>query len=615
MTLLSPWGLAALGLLPLVLIIYLLQGLRRRSVVPSVFLWRGLARQVTARARWRRPPPDVLLLLQLSIIALGAMALARPGISSPPGRHLVLVLDASASMLAADGGEGGPGPEVTRFAEARRIAARMIAQSGARDEVTIIRAGPSPTILASGNDRGALQKALDDAYAGGGRASIRQAVLLAASVAADKPGMSSQIVVISDGAYPAVRGLASLPASVRFIPVGRGTNNQAVADVSARRAMGGSGKLAGFAAIVNLSDQPADVPAAILADGVPLETRQVHLEPRSRSHISFALPPQTHLVGVALGHRDLLPADNMAETAVETTSDRRVLLVSATPDMLERALRSIPGVRVDVVAPSNYDGAGADLVVLDSFLPSRLPTSPLLIVHPPAGTPFFAVYGELDGLQATDFDPSSPLLASVDLAAQRFSRVAVMDPPAWSLVVAHAGSVPLVLSGQMDGRRAVVLTFDPSRSNLDRMVAFPLLLANAVAWATGGSEVASLRPGDSLVLVPPEKTSRVEVQRPDGTVGEAEVKNGVAVWRDTERVGRYIARAFVDGESQVLRTFVVSVRDEVESDIAPADHPELEIDGYSAPPSEGPPMEVWPWIAGLVISLLGTEWWYFSRHG
>ena len=42
-----------------------------------------------------------------------------------------------------------------------------------------------------------------------------------------------------------------------------------------------------------------------------------------------------------------------------------MLLVSRFPEALERALRAIPDVRVDVVAPESYSGTGAELVVLD----------------------------------------------------------------------------------------------------------------------------------------------------------------------------------------------------------------------------------------------------------
>ena len=66
MTLQFPWGLLAAATVPLIVLLYVLRGVRQRRVVPSIQLWEGEAREVTAHARWRRPPLQVLLLLQSS---------------------------------------------------------------------------------------------------------------------------------------------------------------------------------------------------------------------------------------------------------------------------------------------------------------------------------------------------------------------------------------------------------------------------------------------------------------------------------------------------------------------------------------------------------------------
>src|SRR5687768_16162266 len=102
MTFLAPLAALALLAVPLIILIHYLRGSRRRLRVPSVELWQGLAPGLTARNRIKRPPLSILLLLQI-LIALGlGIALMRPAKEGDIIRHLGLVLDASASMQAAD---------------------------------------------------------------------------------------------------------------------------------------------------------------------------------------------------------------------------------------------------------------------------------------------------------------------------------------------------------------------------------------------------------------------------------------------------------------------------------------------------------------------------------
>src|SRR5215210_8084190 len=102
MTFLQPAALWLLGLIPLVVVLHLLRAAAERQLIPSAFLWRDLGRDPEVARRWRPPRLTLLLLLQLLAIAAASFALSMPRLTTPPGRHLVIVLDASGSMLATD---------------------------------------------------------------------------------------------------------------------------------------------------------------------------------------------------------------------------------------------------------------------------------------------------------------------------------------------------------------------------------------------------------------------------------------------------------------------------------------------------------------------------------
>ena len=158
MTFLQPAGLWLLGLIPVVVLLHLFRSNPRRQRVPSVFLWRDLNRDLTTSRRWRPPPISLLLVLQLLAIAVVALAVASPRMTAPPPRHLLVLLDGSASMLATD-------VAPSRFDDALRQARELLAGLQGQDRATVIRVGPSPTVLAAEAEPAAAQAALDGARA------------------------------------------------------------------------------------------------------------------------------------------------------------------------------------------------------------------------------------------------------------------------------------------------------------------------------------------------------------------------------------------------------------------------------------------------------------------
>src|SRR5579872_2761509 len=120
---LAPWNLLwLLPLVPIIVFFYLLKLKRREMVVSSVLLWSHLIKDVQANAPFQKLKKNLLLFLQLLIVFLSILALARPAYvtRSLGGSNVVVILDGSASMQSRDG-RGG-----TRFDEARSLATRMV---------------------------------------------------------------------------------------------------------------------------------------------------------------------------------------------------------------------------------------------------------------------------------------------------------------------------------------------------------------------------------------------------------------------------------------------------------------------------------------------------------
>src|SRR5215831_19468440 len=162
MSLITPaWLLlAAFGILVLILHIR-----RRRSFeVPSVQLWRLIDSGTLSRHRIQLPSPNLLLLLQILIVALTALALARP-MFGPSTRfvHEIAVLDASGAMRSTD---VAPSRFDAAVADVAAMAAGPIRETDVR--ISVLLAGSRPRIVAARlADSGGLH--LEGLQAGDGR--------------------------------------------------------------------------------------------------------------------------------------------------------------------------------------------------------------------------------------------------------------------------------------------------------------------------------------------------------------------------------------------------------------------------------------------------------------
>ena len=116
----APLQLAWLGLLAPLVVLYILRRKRERRVVGSTLLWESALRDLRAESPFRRLVPHLSLLLQVLVVVLGALALARPSGAArlPQGAHIAFVVDTSLSMGATPAGQSARQAPIER---ARRV--------------------------------------------------------------------------------------------------------------------------------------------------------------------------------------------------------------------------------------------------------------------------------------------------------------------------------------------------------------------------------------------------------------------------------------------------------------------------------------------------------------
>ncbi|MDY7077638.1 MAG: BatA and WFA domain-containing protein [Chloroflexota bacterium] len=643
MQFLTPLAFALASLLPIIVALYFLKLRREEQVISSVYLWQEMVRDVAANAPWQRLRPNWLLLLQLLFMIALIVALARPfsWTRAAVGDHLILVVDTSASMSATD-------VRPDRLNSATDQARRLAADLPADVPVTLIAAGAETQVLLSDSrDRGRLSQALDELRAGPGSADVATALELAAAVASGEP--EAQIVLLSDGGVTLPDRLSGA-AQVRYLPVGESAENQAISALSLDPGAAGQG-LAAFVRITNYGHQAVERRLTLHAYSTSLPpisggdvrgglvaARDLALPGGDSVALTIPdLPPETITIEARLEGEDTLPLDDRAWAVAPLVSGAQIQIVGPGNRFLETALALLPAVEVATISLEDYETTWTDrspnlqinwLTVFDAVLPEEghYPPGALLFVGPLRSTEFFSVTGALESPVPRPASASEPLLRYVDLRQVVIQRAARLALPAWGrpVIVAAGGAdgdetAPLLVAGEMGGRRLAVLAFDPRQSDLPLQVAFPLLLANLVdflAPGAAGSVPETVAPGRPLAIPLPPQAEAGVVTRPDGTTERLPVEEGEVLFDDTAAPGVYEVTWEAEGERWLLGRFAVNTFSPLESDIAPRERLELAGAEGQGVVADRPVRQEWyHWLAWVALALLVIEWMVQYRGG
>jgi hypothetical protein len=399
------------------------------------------------------------------------------------GQRLAVVLDASASMAARD-------VQPSRFTAARQVAVDTIAAASPETRVSLVVAGAQPRVVADNTSAAQALDALDGVQVELKASDLADAIRVAAGLAAPDAANGSQVVAVTDGAVDLDLSPQAVPVSFRL--VGGGGDNLAVSEVTLRRPLDRADYLAGFARLVNFTGESRETAITIVADALPVDRAPVTVPAMGHAEATFKVPASAQTVSVILAQRDDMPIDDGVAVPGYARWIRRATIVSEAPALYEHVLSVVPDLAVRSVRPQDLpttELTPVDIVVFDNVVPAVLPANPVILINPPESSTLLPRTDPLPRQRrVVHAEADDPLLHGLDLAPLSVQQVLRTDLPDWAASAADAEDTPLVLHGQLNGSRVVVLTFDPNHSNLPHLAAFPVLMANAVDWLTPGRE-------------------------------------------------------------------------------------------------------------------------------
>ena len=605
MSLLNPLGLAWAALAVPILALYILKVRRHRQVVPTLMFWDQIFRDTAPRSLWRRLRHWLSLLMQLVLLLLLVLALADP---APTGArhqptHWLLVLDQSASMQATDGAP-------TRLDEAKEIAHRIIRALRARDQATVIGAGPQTTIACGRtHHQPTLHNAVRALAATAAPGDLRGALALAAAV--DIGVQERRVVVITDSAGAAALG-DDLGESVTVHRCGGDAANTAITALAVRPRADNPLELQGILRVANYGPEPITAEVRLTLDGELIDAIWLELDGgEEKLHTFQQVHTGGHVLAAELVAADALAADNLARAVLPEIAAERIVLVSPGNLFLESVLASHPWLEVERVAPDDGPAAtaSADIVVFDGYVPERLPDKPCLFLYPAKDSPLWTVGEELKNPLITDSDQAAPMLRHVHLRNCTFHRARVIKTKTQATTLVASFEHPLLLHWTGGGPPRVLLALDLHQSDLPWRTAFPILMHNALQELAGQgtAPVSAYATGKSAVLA--LAASTVTAHDAQGQSVPVVAGDGRLVVGPVDQAGLVTVAA---GDRSIDLAF----------NLADGDESNLRRRGTTPPPADKLAQAAasawsWPWWVTLVIAAIGlstTEWGLYQRR-
>ena len=596
--------------LPVVIVFYLLKRRRVVRVVPSTLLWQRFLAETQASAPFQKLRHNWLLILQLLLLLLAVLALARPYLSGKTigGRTLVVILDASASMQATD-------EAPSRFEKARIDALRLVDSMHDNDTMYVLQVGASTEVKQSAtSEKAALRRAIQGAAAGDTATHLKEALKLAETLVQNNS--RAEIHLFSDGAVGALDGFDNSGLPLEFHRIGQRANNLAITSLDVRANPENPAQRAVFANIVNFSTNTQQTEIEFRLDDRIIETKPLTLAPGETSPQVFltAQDRPSGVFTVGLTGKDDLAVDDRASVVSLLPQPSKVLLVSPGNRFLEKALHATQNVDLTVSPGIVEPTSQFDVIVLDGVVPVTWPSGNVLVINV-ANPAWFEKPGKLDAPPIVDWKGSHPLLRFVSFDNVQIGQSLAVKTPQWAVSLVDSPQTPLVLAGELGRQRIVWIGFDTLQSTWPLRISFPIFIANAMEWlsptAINAAQLA-VQAGNPFRLAFSQQINSVELTRPDGTTRPwpVDVSRGELVIGDTTKHGVYRLKA---GTNDVV--FCVNLLDSSESNIEPKS--ELRFGQYSKSATVSlrqANMELWRWIALAGLAVLMIEWWWYHRR-
>lgn len=621
-----PWasiGYMAGGAAVIITILYLLKLRKRRVQVPYSPLWGRVLQEYKQQSDWWRRLRRLLSwLLQLLLVAGLAFALADPHPEAEiiEGRHILLLIDSSASMGATDVSGG-----VNRLDIAKKSARQLMDTVGPEDRIMLVNFNKqlqplSPFV----SEITLLEQPLRDIELAATSTNYEDALAFAAdSLREVKRG---ELVVLSDGAGFEKRVMEQIKfaptTTIRHIKIGESAGNVAVTAFSVRRYLANKLDYELFVQVQSFFDRPIEAELQLLADGRLVDTKPIKLEPNGKLQEFFPSQAvsgerlEARVKVTTLDARDVFPIDDRAYALLPKIERAKIMLITDGNLYLEGTLLLNSNIDVERLTPTEYAPeklAGFDVVIFDRFAPATLPTAGNFVFVDASGENApWPVSGQLNTPIITTYRKSHPLMRWIGMRDINIGVGSKIKLERGDEVVASSFGDPMIVTRSNDKQKMVGIAFDIRNSDLPLRVAFPVLIINLIDYfqLDEDSLIQNYSTGQTWTIKVPQDEGKATVTTPGKRTIEVPVSQSRAVVYG-EQAGFYE----LETQDKTRISLAANLSDPTESTILPREltvpDKELQRDAKTLFFDR---KELWIWALLIILAVLVLEWWSYNRR-
>ena len=614
----------AAGAAVIITVLYLLKLRKRRVQVPFSPLWGKVMTEYKRQSDWWKVLRRVLswlILIMMSLALIFALADPHPEGEVVDGRHLVLLIDSSASMASTDVSGGAD-----RLDVAKQKALQILETIGAEDQIMLVNFNDqlqplSPFV----NEASLLETPIRNLKVSASGTKYTDALQFAADSLRDKK--RGELIVLSDGASfdKAMMDDVSFDenTTVRHLKLGESAGNIAITAFSVRRYLANKLDYELFVGLQNLFERDIEVELQIWADGRQVDRKLKTIKASGTLQEFFPAQAvsgerlEARVKVLTSDARDVFPLDDRAYALLPPVEKSRVLLVSPGNLYLEGTLLLNHNIDLDKVTPDAYDpqkhGEGQyDVVFVDRVIPDNLSEQGHFVFVDPSGenSPW-EVSGAYKDPIITTYKKSHPLMRWIGMRDINIGYASKLRLDRKDSVVASAMGAPIIVTRDEPGRRMVAIAFDIRNSDLPLRVAFPVLMINLVDYfqLDDSDLIQNISTGETWSVKVSEQEGEATVTEPDGHTRKVPIYNNRALVYGNQ-VGFYEVKTASDQQ-----LIAANLSDPEESKIAPS---EIALPDKSVVQDSSSLFfdrkELWIWALLAVLGMLLLEWVTYNRR-
>jgi len=617
---LTPVQVAAVwsALAALALWLYLHHRKPQHRRVSTLRFWASV--QPVAQPRRRRLREPWALLAQVLFLLLLILALANPRLGvTYEGRSVVMVLDSSIWSQVR------PANASPWIDSERREALRVLDSLPSGDRVLLLPAeADAPPILPFTTDRGALRRAIAEAPVSSSVADIPRALEMGrAALAGSRRGL---LVYVGPGMLDEqqARGLDEFRAAmenpddnsvhpqflVRLVSGDAPVQNRGITRLSLRRDAAQPDLWHLLTQVKNYSDAKTNVVLKLSVSGQPLGQRTISLAPGELANAGNQFTwAQGGLLQAEITPSDALGVDDRAVVNLPVFRVIRVAVFpgnSPFPADLLAVLSSNPYLHTEIVPPGTSVDVPPDVAIYQGgSVPPQPAYNSIWFLSGPASKASRSV-------RVVGWNSQHAVTRWVrthDVSVRNPAEISML--PSDTILASTEGNppAPLILAREQNGRRMLIIGFDPHNSNFPLQSAFPLLIAGGMEWMTHSVDESA----DSL------STGELDLPGPAARIiapSGKEVsfaRNGPNVHLLATETGMYriISPGGAPNGAPGSETTVA-----VNTPLLPAQRmtpTPSEAAKIETEPLQQAGLDLWRWLVMLAIVALWLEWWiYYS---